>query len=64
MIKPLTLECKVKDVIIRRVREAHDTNFKELKRVNTILRLPRMCDEFQKAAYKRVTKQKFEQYQA
>ena len=62
MIKPLTLECKVKDVLIRRVREEHVTNFKELKRVSTVLKIPKLCEEFQKSFFKRVKKQRFEQY--
>lgn len=56
LIKPLRLEVKVKDVLIGRIREAHDFNFNELKKMNTVLRIPKMCQEFQQAFRKREEK--------
>ncbi len=49
VIKPLTIENKVKDEIIKRVKSEYDANLKLLRMLNTILRLPTMTTEFQRA---------------
>ena len=63
MIRPLTLECKVKDELVKRLRIAHETNLKELKVVSTVLRIPRMCQDFHNAMRKRFEREQLEKIQ-
>ena len=46
VIKPLMFEVKVKDEIIKRMKSELDTNIRDLKMLNTIVRIPTMCQEF------------------
>ena len=38
---------KVKDHIVTRVKQEHDRNLQDLKKLNTIVRVPVMCQRFQ-----------------
>ena len=48
MIGPLMIEIKVKDELIRRVKEENALNIKDLKMLYTILRIPKMTADFQR----------------
>ena len=43
------MENKVKDEIVKRMKAEHDLNVRDLKMLNTIVRIPTMCLEFQRA---------------
>ena len=53
MVKPLTLEVKVLDELIQRLKSIHDTNMRELKMLNTVIRIPKLCQDFQMALRQR-----------
>ena len=46
---PLLQENKIKDEILKRQKDQKREFQEELKMLNAIIRLPRMCDQFQKA---------------
>ena len=46
VIKPMLYEIKVKDELISRIRAEYDMNAKDLKMMNTIIRIPKMTSEF------------------
>lgn len=46
VVKPMILEIKVKDELIKRLKEENKLNVKDLKMLNTIIRIPKMTTEF------------------
>ena len=48
MIEPLMMEIKVKDELIRRVKEENAINVKDLKMLYTIIKIPKMTTDFQR----------------
>ena len=54
-LKPLMAEVKLKDEIIDRWNKAKAGANDDLKMLNAIIRIPRLCDEFQKACRKKQT---------
>ena len=46
VIKPLTMEVKIREELIRRMKGSHDANLKELKMLNSIIRIPKLCQDF------------------
>ena len=46
IIKPMMMEIKVKDELIRRVKEENAQNMKDLKMLKSILKIPVLCQEF------------------
>ena len=46
VIKPMLVEIKVKDEIARRLKLELERNLKDIKMLNTILKVPTMCQEF------------------
>ena len=62
MIKPLLLEVKIKEEIMKRLKKDHDLNLKDLKMVNTVLRVPTMTLEFQKALRARKSDKKLAEF--
>ena len=42
----MLLEIKVKDELIRRLKNENNLNVKDLKMLNTIIRIPKMTTEF------------------
>lgn len=42
----MILEIKVKDELIKRLKEENKLNVKDLKMLNTIIRIPKMTTEF------------------
>ena len=46
IIKPLILEVFTKDECIKRLRTEKELNVRDLKMMNTILRLPKMSSDF------------------
>jgi len=53
LIKPLIFELKVCEEITNRAKAEYDKNLKELKMLNTIVRIPHMCEQFQRALRQR-----------
>ena len=47
VIKPLLLEMKVRDEIVERLKQDYDCVLRDLKKLNTIVRLPIMVKRFQ-----------------
>lgn len=43
----------MRDELIRRIRTDHDTNVKELKMLSAIIRIPKLCQDYQVALRKR-----------
>ena len=54
-VKPLIQEVKLKDEIIERWNSAKRGANEDLKMLNSIIRIPRLCVEFQKACKKKMT---------
>ena len=48
VIKPLLKEMLVKTELNSRLRTQYDLNIRDIKKLSTILRIPRMCTEFHK----------------
>ena len=46
VIKPMLLEIKIKDELISRIKAENDMNVKDLKMINTIIKIPKMTTEF------------------
>ena len=46
VIKPMLMEIKIKDELISRLKTENDMNVKDLKMINTIIRIPKMTTEF------------------
>ena len=42
----MLMEIKVKDELIKRLKEENSLNIKDLKMLNTIIRIPKMTTEF------------------
>ena len=49
MVKPLLSELKLKDIVYDRMAEKQRIAERNLKIMNSILRIPLMCDQFQKS---------------
>ena len=53
IIKPLLVEVFTKEELIQRLRAENEINVRDLKMVNTIIKIPRMCTDFHKAMRQR-----------
>ena len=49
VVKPLISEVKVLEALKQRLLKQQDTNAKDLKMLYSIIKIPRLCDEFQRA---------------
>ena len=49
VIKPQYFELKIKDEIIKRYKKEFELNMKDLKMLKSILKIPVLCQEFQRA---------------
>ena len=54
-LKPLMAEVKLKDEIIDRWKNAREGANADLKMLNSIIRIPRLCGEFQRACKRKET---------
>lgn len=63
IIKPLIIELKVKDELNRRMSAEHDINVRDLKQLNTIIRIPNLCLQFQNALRNRREAKRLTSYQ-
>ena len=61
---PLLQEVKIKDEILKRQKDQKREFQEELKMLNAIIRLPRMCDQFQKALRRQTETESYAQMQA
>lgn len=59
----MTLEVKIRDEILRRMRGEHDTVVKELKMLNAVIKIPKLCHDFQVALRKRFKDKQIKQLQ-
>lgn len=57
------LELRLKEEISKRIKAEYDKNVKDLKMLNTIVRIPTMCQEFQRIIRTRKDQKRFMQFQ-
>ena len=58
VVNPLKKEVEIRDELAKRLQKEVDALKKDLKLLNACLRLPKMCDQFQKATRRKETQEK------
>jgi len=56
VVKPLLHEIRVKDMLTKRLQIQQSKNSQDLKQLYSIVKVPRLCDEFHKAVRRRQSK--------
>ena len=60
VVKPLLIEVAVKDEMVKRLRAEHEDLQHDLKKLQTVIRLPTMCQKYHQAIKSRKDDQRLQ----